>query len=300
MDPDWTLWRTFLGVAETGSLSAAARRLGLTQPTLGRHVEALEGALGVALFTRGPKGLALTPAGLAALPEAQAMGLAAKALSRAVAGAGAATGTLRLTAASVVAAEVLPTVLASFAALHPGINLEISASDRPEDLLHREADLAVRMLRPRQVALVARRVATVGLGLYAHADYLAARGVPETGADLSGHALIGPESADRLAGVRLAGRMWAPEDLTFRTDSDAAQLGLLRAGAGIAICQHGIASREGLVRVLPDAELQLEAWLAMHEDQRGNPTLRALWDHLAAELPKAFQARSSLGLSITT
>jgi DNA-binding transcriptional LysR family regulator len=300
MDPDWTLWRTFLAVAEAGSLSAAARRLGLTQPTLGRHVEALEGALGVALFTRGPKGLALTPAGLAALPAAQAMGLAAGALARAVAGAGATTGTLRLTAAGEVAAEVLPPVLAHFAALHPGIALEISASDRPEDLLHREADLAVRMLRPRQVALVARKVAVVGLGLYAHADYLAARGVPVTGADLSGHALIGPERADRLTGVRLAGRVWGPGDLTFRSDSDAAQLGLLRAGAGIGICQHGIASREGLVRVLPDAELQLEAWLAMHEDQRGNPALRALWDHLAAELPGAFQARSSLGLSITT
>lgn len=298
MDPDWTLWRSFLGVAETGSLSGAARRLGLTQPTLGRHVEALEQALGVALFTRGPQGLALTPAGLAAMPEAQAMGMAARALTRVVkAGA---TGTLRLTAASVVAAEVLPPVLASFAAAHPGIALEISASDRPEDLLHREADLAVRMLRPRQVALVARKVATVGLGLYVHADYLARRGRPVTVEELSLHPMIGPESARRLAGVRLAGRPWSPDDFAFRTDSDAAQLGLLRAGAGIGICQHGIAAREGLVRVLPEVELALEAWLAMHEDQRGNPALRALWDHLAADLPGAFQARSSLGLSITT
>lgn len=300
MDLDWTLWRSFLGVAETGSLSAAARRLGLTQPTLGRHVEALEDALGVALFTRGPKGLALTPAGLAALPEARAMGLAARALLRAVAGAGGATGTLRLTAASVVATEVLPPVLVSFAAAHPGVALEISASDRPEDLLHREADLAIRMLRPRQMALVARKVASVGLGLYAHRRYLDRRGTPVTVEDLRTHAMIGPESAARLAGVRLAGRLWAPGDFACRTDSDAAQLGLLRAGAGIGICQHGIAAREGWVRVLPDEELTLEAWLAMHEDQRGNPTLRALWDHLAAELPAAFQARSSLGLPITT
>lgn len=297
MDPDWTLWRTFLGVAEAGSLSAAARGLGLTQPTAGRHVEALEAALGVALFTRGPRGLALTPAGLAALPEARAMGLAARALARAVRGETSAN--LRLTAAGVVAAEVLPPVLASFAAAHPGIALEISASDRAEDLLHREADLAVRMLRPRQAALVARKVAVVALGLYAHRDYLAARGMPAP-ADLTGHVLIGPESADRLAGVRLAGRAWGPADFTFRTDSDAAQLGLLRAGAGIGICQHGIAAREGFARVLPEAELRLEAWLAMHEDQRGNPALRALWDHLAAELPGAFQARSSLGLPITT
>lgn len=298
MDPDWTLWRSFLAVAEAGSLSAAARRLGLTQPTLGRHVEALEAALEMALFTRGPRGLALTPAGQAALPQARAMGMAARALVRAVREE--TTATLRLTAAGVVAVEVLPPVLASFAARHPGIVLEISASDRPEDLLHRESDLAIRMLRPTQAALVVRKVAAVGLGLYAHPGYLSARGVPMTGADLSAHALIGPERADRLAGVRLVGRDWGPADLTFRTDSDAVQLGLLRAGAGIGICQHGIAARDGLVRVLPREELRLEAWLAMHEDQRGNPALRALWDHLAAALPRAFQARSSLGLSITT
>lgn len=294
MDPDWTLWRSFLGVAEAGSLSAAARRLGLTQPTLGRHIAALEADLGVALFTRGPQGLTPTPAAEAALPQARAMALAAKAVARAAVSAGGMTGVLRLTAAEVVAAAVLPPVLTSFAARHPGVSIELSADERSEDLLNREADLAVRMLRPRQVALVVRRVAVVDLGLYARTDYLAARGMPGSVDALADHALIGPETPPRLGGLRLEGRAFGPGDFTFRTDSEMAQLGLVRAGAGIGICQQGIAAGDAsLVRVLPRIAPRLEAWLAMHEDQRGNPALRAFWDHLAATLPAAFLGRPS-------
>ena len=284
----WDQWQSFLAVAEAGSLSGAARARGLTQPTLSRHVAELEAALGTALFARGPAGMALTVAGEAALPQARAMGHAAGALLRAVEGAGATQGRIRIAASEVVAAEVLPEVLAGFAARNPGITLDVAGRDRAEDLLTREADLAVRMVRPGQAALVARRVAVAGIGLYAAPAYAVREGVPDSEHALAAHCLIGPETAARLGGARFGARPADPGDFAFRSDSDAVQLAMVRAGMGIGACQHGVAARHGLVRVVPEWEIRLDVWLAMHEDQRGNVSLRRLWDHLALSLPGAF------------
>ena len=147
--PHWDELRTFIEVARDGSLSGAARRLGLTQPTVGRHIDALEAALGLSLFTRSPRGLTPTPAALALVPHVEAMAASADALARAASGeASADRGVVRVTASDVIGCEVLPPILAAFRAVHPGIAIELALTNRNEDLARRDADIAVRMVRP--------------------------------------------------------------------------------------------------------------------------------------------------------
>ena len=137
-----------------GSLSGAARRLGLTQPTVGRHIDALEAALGLTLFTRSPRGLAPTTAALALAPHVEAMAASAAALARTASGEAAADrGVVRVTASEIIGCEVLPPILAAFRAEHPGIAVELALTNRNEDLARRDADIAVRMVRPTQSAL---------------------------------------------------------------------------------------------------------------------------------------------------
>lgn len=287
-EPGWEHYRSFLAVIRAGSLSAAARRLGLTQPTLGRHVESLAALLGVALFTRSPQGLLPTPAALGLVPHAEAMEAAAEALRRAASGeASEERGTVRLTASEIMGAEVLPEMLARFRARHPGITIELALSNRNEDLLRREADLALRMARPRQQALVARRLGGVGIGLYAHRRYVASHGLPRSLDELAQHPLIGFDRDDtswRSVGDLALGV--TRERFSFRSDSDLAQLAALRAGFGIGGCQHAIARRSReLVPVLPrSVRFRLEMWLALHEDLRASRRVRLLFDHLAEEL----------------
>lgn len=285
----WDHWRSFIAVAEEGSLSAAARALRLTQPTVGRHIDLLEEAVGAGLFLRAPQGMALTDLGRELLPEARAMAGAAAALERAAsAPLDAGRGVVRLTASEVVGAEVLPGILAPLLAAHPGLEVELALSNRNENLLRREADLAVRMVRPTQTGLVARRIAGVRIGLYAHARYLAAHGTPQTPAELAFHVLIGPDrDAATLAAMAAAGldrRM-----LRFRCDREAAQLNAVRAGLGIGAAQAGIARACPDLRPVLSAhfDFQLDCWLAMHEDLRASARVRLVFDHLAAHLPGA-------------
>jgi DNA-binding transcriptional LysR family regulator len=287
-EPGWELYRSFLAVIQEGSLSAAARRLGLTQPTVGRHVESLAQALGAALFTRSPAGLQPTPAALDLVPHAETMAAAAAALLRAASGeAREERGTVRLTASEIMGAEVLPPMLARFRARHPGIVLELVLTNRNEDLLRREADLALRMMRPRQAALVARRIGRVGIGLYAHRRYAEAQGLPRSVEDLTQHAVIGFDRDDTAwRSLGEPALSVARAQFAFRSDSDLAQLAALRAGLGIGGIQHPIARRErDLVPVLPRAiRFGLEMWLALHEDLRSSRRVRLLFDHLAEEL----------------
>jgi len=285
---DWSLYRTFLAAVETGSLSGAARRLGLTQPTVGRQIDALEDGLGLALFTRSRHGLAPTAAALDLVDHAEAMASAAQALARAATGEAAEErGTVRLTASEMVGAEVLPPILTGFRRAHPRIEIELALTNRNEDLLRRDADIAVRMARPTQEALVARRVGAVEIGLYAHRDYAAAHGLPETEADFRRHSIIGydrdltTETIAGRAGFTLR-RHW----FALRSDNDLAQLAALRAGFGIGGAQVAIAAREPeLVRVMPDrVRLELEMWLAMHEDLRASRRVRLMFDHLVEGL----------------
>jgi DNA-binding transcriptional LysR family regulator len=287
-EPGWELFRTFLAVARDGSLSGAARRLGLTQPTVGRHIDALEAALGLSLFTRSPQGLTATPAANELIGHVEAMAAASAALRRtASGGAKADRGTVRITASEMVGCEVLPPMLASFRESHPGITLELALNNRNEDLLRRDADIAVRMVRPRQKALVARRVGHSVIGFYAHRNYVKKHGIPKTLTELEQHRLIGFDRDEwALRGLGPLPRSVTRDNFGFRSDSDLAQFAALKAGAGIGGCQQNIARRfKELVPILADAlHFELEVWIAMHEDMKSTGRVRLLFDHLAAGL----------------
>lgn len=283
---DWEQQRAFLAVLETGSLSGAARRLNLAQPTVRTRIEALEAALGTPLFTRSPGGLTPTERGQALHEHARAMALASDAFVRTASAApDEIAGTVRVTASEVIAVEALPPVLATLARRYPRLVIELSPSNRNEDVLRREADVAVRMVPPRQEALVARRIGAVPLGVHAHPDYLAGRPHPVRFADLAGHRLIGPQSdSPTLRAVQAAGFPVKLGELGFRSDSDHAQLAAIRAGLGIGICQVPIGRRDGLVRLLPDFRFDLETWVVCHEDLRGLARVRTVFDALVAGL----------------
>jgi len=286
--PGWDLYRSFLAVLREETLSGAARQLGLTQPTLGRHVEALEHALGAALFIRSRHGLAPTAAALELRPYAEALETAAAAALRAASGHGAEVrGTVRVTASDIMSIEVLPPILARLRADHPGLVIELVASNRVENLLLREADIAVRMVAPVQEALVARRIGAVELGFHARRDYLRRAGTPRSMAELEQHALIGFDR--ETAFIRqLREQRQIPEQIDFalRTDNDLAQLAAIRAGFGIGVCHVPLGRRDRrLVRLLPRAfAVYLETWIAMHENLRDTPRCRAVFDALAAGL----------------
>lgn len=287
---DWEHLRTFLSVLGKGGLSQAARDRGLSQPTAGRHIDALEETLGETLFTRSRNGMTPTAAALRLAPHAEAMQNAAAALRRS-AGADETEirGPIRLTASEIMALEVLPPILSHFVEKHPAVEIELVASNSSLNLLTREADIAVRMVRPEQQAIIARRAGATGISLFAHQDYLDRHGTPETFDELRQHRLIGydrdPIIMRQLEG---SGIPVSQEMFAFRSDSETVQLAMLRAGFGIGGVQHPIAARSpDLVRVVPDLiRLELEIWLAMHERLRNSLSMRLLMDHLATGLAR--------------
>ncbi|MFN7003858.1 MAG: LysR family transcriptional regulator [Roseinatronobacter sp.] len=285
----WDHWRSFVAAADEGSLSAAARVLGLTQPTVSRHIDLLETALGATLFVRSSQGMGLTDRGGALLSEARAMAASAAALERiASAPSDAVEGIVRVTASEVVGAEILPGVLAPLIAAHPGLEIELVLSNRNEDLLRREADLAVRMVRPTQSALTARKIADVRIGLYAHQRYLDECGWPDRPEALAGHVLIGPDR-DIVALSAYADQNVSRRMIRFRCDSESAQINAMRAGMGIGAVQAGVARRcPGLLPVLAESiAFRLDCWLVMHEDLRASARVRLVFDHLGQHLPAA-------------
>jgi len=286
--PDWHLFRAFLAVAREGSLSRAARALGTTQPTMGRQVAALEASLGATLFTRSLDGLAPTAAGLRLIPSVEAMAAAVEAAQRSASGEfEEERGTVRISASEIIGGEVLPPMLADFHARNPQIGVELALSNRNEDLLRGDADLAVRMVKPSQGALIARRIGRIDVGLYGHREYLKVRGLPRRLEDLRQHALIGYDRDPALAPVlKRMGMRFDPKLFAFRSDSDLAQLAALRAGFGVGACQLGLARRDrNLVPVLHAKILfPMDTWLVMHRDLRGSRRIRLLFDHLAERL----------------
>jgi DNA-binding transcriptional LysR family regulator len=294
-EPGWELYRSFLAVMREGSLSGAARALGLSQPTVGRHIRDLESSLGTGLFSRAPDGLRPTDAARTIEPHAQTMAGAAAALIRLTSCKGfEAQPVVRIAASEIVGAEVLPAILTEFRTHHPGVVFELSLSDRTEDLLRRNADIAVRMTRPLQDALIARRIGSATVGLHAHRRYVDEYGRPGNIEDLSRHVLIGFDH--ETASVRALQRMGMTlkrEDFSLRTDSHLAQLAAIRAGYGIGICQTAVARPEsGLVHLLPSHfGFNLEVWLAMHEDLRTSQPMRTVFSYLAVALSKYAHAK---------
>jgi DNA-binding transcriptional LysR family regulator len=284
LEPSWDLYRTFLAVLTESSLSGAARTLGLTQPTVARHIDALEAAVGYDLFVRSQRGLAPTEAALELRPYAETLASTSAALLRAASGHGAIIrGAVRISASEVIGVEVLPPILAALRTQHPELVIELVLSNSLDDLLQREADIAVRMVEPVHDALVARHVGSIMLGLHAHKRYLDRRGIPSTLEDLRKHDLIGFDRETpairsmlkRVSGFDRAG-------FALKADSDLAQLAAIRAGFGIGVCQVPLATRDAdLVRILADGfGLDLSTWIVMHEDLKSSPRCRAVFEAL--------------------
>ena len=284
-EPAWDYYRTFLSVLRNGSLSGAARELHLTQPTVGRQIAALEKSLGgKALFTRSQTGLLPTRTAHELHPHAENMAASAAVMVRASTSANAVKGTVRITASEMIGIEVLPPMLRTFNAVHPGITIELSLSNRNADLLKRDADVAVRMVQPTQKALFAKRVGRVAIGLHAHRQYLDRHPIPTRFEDLQHHVTIGFDQIPPYAkDLTIGGKPVTRDTFNFRTDSDVAQLAALRAGLGIGGCQYGIARRNSdLVPLLTrEFSLSFDTWIVMHEDQKKVERVRAMFDHLA-------------------
>ncbi|MEO3385098.1 LysR family transcriptional regulator [Mesorhizobium sp. CAU 1741] len=285
---DWTLLRSFLAVVEGGSLSAAAKGIGATQPTLSRHIRELETALGVILFTRSAQGLDPTKAALTLVDDARAMGAAAEALALKAQGRSQQLfGTVRITASVIVANLMLPPILAALRQAEPTIQIEIVASDTNQNLLRRDADIAIRMTDPTQNALIARKLGDTPIGLFATRSYFDRRGRVTSKGDLRHHDLIGLDRNDFL--IRgFAGHdiQLTREEFALRTDDGMLTWNLLLAGAGIGIGQVVLARRHPELEQV-DAGLKLGAlpvWLVMSEEVRTNARIRRVADFLVAEL----------------
>jgi DNA-binding transcriptional LysR family regulator len=282
-DLDWEDQRAFLAVLDTGSLSAAARALGLTQPTVRHRVEALEHAIGQPLFARGVNGLVPTDEARSLGEHVRRMAFASDAFLRAAsAPVGAISGTVRLSVAEIVGIELLPFLLLPLRERHPELELELVLSNASADLLHQEVDIAIRMHRPRQDALVAQHVGRIPLGFFAAPAYLEKQGMPRRLAEFASHSLIGSDGAQAdLAFARaLVASSAAPLHFMIRTDSHPAQLAAMRAGLGIGIAQIPLGER-GLVRVLPEFVVgHLDSWVVVHEDLRRSPRIDTVFRHL--------------------
>jgi DNA-binding transcriptional LysR family regulator len=285
---DWSLIRTFLAVADEGSFSGAARRLGSSQPTVGRQIAALEAAVGAPLFVRHVQGMRVSDAGADLLAPAREMEQAARALAFAAAGKSETmSGTVRVTASVMMASHVLPPMIARIREALPEVAIELVASDATDNLLFREADIAVRMFRPDQLDVVTKYLGDLHLGLYGAVRYLDRAGRPRTTEDILAHQFVGFDRDDRMIrGFREMGHAVTRDFFATRTDAQAVNWELVRAGCGLGIGQVLLGERDPLVeRVLPDLPLPvLPVWLTAHEAMRRTPRIRRVWEMLEKDL----------------
>ena len=288
-DIDWALWRSFLAIVRDGSLAGAARTLRLTHPTVRRHLEALEAALNAPLFTRSPSGLEPTALALELRPVAEAMEAASRDLVRRALSTGDEfAGAVRITASEVIGVEVLPPMLARLRARHPQISFEIQPTNQVEDVLRGDADIAVRMTRPKQGSLVAQRVATIDVGFFATKGLVARLPAPPAKlADLVASGLmVGYDRNPAIVeALRQMGAEVRREDFSVRADSDLVHLAAVRVGLGIGLIQVPLGAREsGLVRLLPKARYPMEVWLVVNAQLARVPRIAATLDALKSGL----------------
>ena len=288
---DWTLVRSFLAVLDAGSLMGAARRLGAQQPTLSRHVAELEAQLGAPLFERTGRGVLPTALALAIADAARQMEQGADTLARALTRQREATnGTVRVSTSAVAASYLLPPVLAQLQQAEPGIQVELVASNQISNLLRREADIAVRMVRPAQGSLVARKMGEIPIVACAHASYLKRQGTPRVPADLLQHRLIGYDRDDTIErGFAQLGLPLPRQSFVLRTDDQLAYGRLVAAGAGVGfVAAYNLRHWPGVQPLLPMLQIPpLPCWLAVHREIRGSALVRRVYDFLAAAIPPA-------------
>ncbi len=287
---DWTLIRSFLAVAEHGSLSQAARMLGATQPTVGRHIKELEDSIGLKLFDRTARGFELTAAGAPLVSQARAMAVAADQFElKAQASSERFDGTVRITASRIVSTYILPPIITAMRVAQPDVQVDIVATDATENLLRRDADLAIRMYEPTHPDLVRRKIAELPLALYGAPAYLTRKGRPQTGADLMHHELVGLDRSDYIIrGFAAFGVTVERGFFPVRCDDHSIGWQLVVAGAGLGFAMRLLGDREPLVERLElDFQLPtLPMWLVMHKDAQTSPRLRFAADMLVKHLPR--------------
>jgi len=285
---DWNRARAFLVTAEEGSLSAAARALGMAQPTLGRQVDALEEELGVVLFERAGRGLVLTPSGLELLEHARAMGEAANRVSLSAAGQSQSiVGTVSITASELYAALVLPPIIAKLRRAEPGIRVEIVASNKASDLRRREADIAIRNFQPAEPDLIARKIRDMPARLYATPGYLKRLGDPKRLEDFGRAEFIDIDSTGMFRkGLNAMGFTLTDDNFPILTESFLAMWELVKQGLGIGVLDATIGDAEKRVRrVLPKLPpLMFPIFLVAHRELTTSRRVRVVFDLLAKEL----------------
>ena len=287
---DWNQVRGFYVTAEEGSLSAAARALGLTQPTLGRQVAALEEELGVVLFDRIGRGLKLTQAGQELMEQVGVMVEAANRVSLIASGrAEALEGQVRITASDILSAYILPPAIAEIRQAAPGIDIDVVAVNDIRNLLRREADIAIRHVRPQQTDLIARLVQESTGSFYAARSYLDKRGTPQSVEDLSNHDFIGYGDHKRmLEYLNPLGYSLTEDNFRLGSQNGIVAWQLVRRGLGISVMSDEVvAAFPEIVRVLPDMDpLVFPIWLVTHRELHTSRRIRLVYDLLAEFLTK--------------
>jgi len=287
MSFDWNLAKTFLAVADEGSLSAAARTLGQTQPTVSRQIAALEYSLGITLFERTGRSVALTQAGVELLDHVRSMASGANMLALAASGRSQSIeGKVLITASELMSAYVLPPILNDLSQQAPLLEIDLVADNGMRDLLRREADIAIRHARSDQPGLVARRVRDQVMRFYASPDYLEIRGEP-TEDELSAHQIISYIEADRMLDYLLpVGLNLRRENFRLSSSSQVVALQMARAGLGMIILPDQIATTiPNLVPTLTTLKsFTVPTWLVAHRELRTSRRIRRVFDHLADNL----------------
>lgn len=301
---DWNLARAFSATADAGSLSAAARKLGLTQPTLSRQVAALEAALGVTLFERIGKRLALTDAGVGLLEHARMMASSADAMALAAAGkAEDVSGRVTISATDAVAAYLLPDIVARIRVAAPQITVVIISSNSLSDLRRREADIAIRHVRPTEPELIGRLVCEMSARFYASADWIARNGAPRSVEDLRTADLVAFEPVERfVAHLNGAGVPVSAEQVRISSENSVVVWEVVRRGLGVGMMLTEIADRvPGMVRLLPQLPATpVPVWLVAHRELRTSRRVRLVYEAIASALTRDAPRRSgdgSIGLS---
>lgn len=282
---DWDLLQSFVSVSEHGSFSAAARATRGSQATLSRHISALEQQLDARLFDRAVGGVELTKRGIDVLQHVTDMADAAGRLSLAVEGKETAiSGTVRITASTIVATYVLPRILAALRVEEPEIDIELAASDKTENLLRREADIAVRMYRPTQPDVFARKVGEFELGIFAARSYLERHPAPITWSEILDHAVIGADRNEAIIeGFKRFGVHIEREFFAFRSDDPVVCWNMVVEGYGLGFNQIQVGEADPRVSQIElEGEIEsLPVWLAAHSELKTNRRVRRVFDFVA-------------------
>jgi len=279
---NWALLQSFAAVVDSGSLSAAAREFNLSQPTLSRHITELEKNIGQRLFYRTTKGLLLTPEGEYLAKHVAKMNNVAHNLSLQLAETESITGTVRITASQIVATYILPNILTDMHEVEPNIEVEVVASDRTDNLLRREADIAIRMYRPTQDDVITKKVGEFELGMFAANSYIEQNGTPSSMRELLDHNFIGYDRSPLI--IDKISRNF----FSFRSDDQVVCWQMVLAGLGIGFNQREIGMAERQVTLI-DAGAKIESlpiWLTAHNELQSSSRVRFVYDFLASHLNK--------------